>query len=243
MDFGAITYTEPGEHTYTLREVKGEAGGVDYDSREYTVKASVVDNGDGTLSVKMGFDGAEAATFENVYAADPTSVSLQAAKVLEGADLADGQFTFQMLDREGKVFREARNDAEGWWRSRPSSTLRPAPYTYAVVEKNDGQEGVTYDDARYEVVGLWPTTARATWPPRSRATRAKRAWCSRTPTPPRPTRSRRRCRRADDGDGATLVKTGDAAPTAPLVGGALAAAAVLALAGRKLVRVPLRRDR
>ena len=48
---------------------------------------------------------------------------------------------------------------------------------------------------------------------------------------------------ADDDDGATLVKTGDAAPTAPLVGGALAAAAVLALAGRKLVRVPLRRDR
>ena len=102
VDFGAITYTEPGEHTYTLREVKGEAGGVDYDSREYTVKASVVDNGDGTLSVKMGFDGAEAATFENVYAADPTSVSLQAAKVLEGANLADGQFTFQMLGPRGQ---------------------------------------------------------------------------------------------------------------------------------------------
>ena len=241
--FAPITYTEPGEHTYTLREVKGEAGGVDYDSREYTVKASVVDNGDGTLSVKMGFDGAEAATFENAYAADPTSVSLQAAKVLEGADLADGQFTFQMLDREGKVFREARNDAEGAVAFPAIEFTEAGTYTYAVVEKNDGQEGVTYDDAKYEVVvtvtddGEGNLTAAVESSAGEEGLVFENAYAAPADPEPAPLPP------ADDGDGATLVKTGDAAPTAPLVGGALAAAAALALAGRKLVRVPLRRDR
>lgn len=243
VSFAPITYTEPGEHTYTLREVKGEAGGVDYDSREYTVKASVVDNGDGTLSVKMGFDGAEAATFENVYAADPTSVSLQAAKVLEGADLADGQFTFQMLDREGRVFREAKNDAEGVVAFPAIEFTEAGTYTYAVVEVDDGQEGVTYDDAKYEVVVTVADDSEGnlTAAVESNAgeeglvfENAYAAPADPEPVPLPP---------ADDGDGATLVKTGDAAPTAPLVGGALAAAAALALAGRKLVRVPLRRDR
>lgn len=243
VSFAPITYTEPGEHTYTLREVKGEAGGVDYDSREYTVKASVVDNGDGTLSVKMGFDGAEAATFENVYAADPTSVSLQAAKVLEGADLADGQFTFQMLDREGRVFREAKNDAEGVVAFPAIEFTEAGTYTYAVVEVDDGQEGVTYDDAKYEVVVTVADDSEGnlTAAVESNAgeeglvfENAYAAPADPEPVPLPP---------ADDGDGATLVRTGDAAPTAPLVGGALAAAAALALAGRKLVRVPLRRDR
>lgn len=243
VDFGAITYTEPGEHTYTLREVKGEAGGVDYDSSEYIVKASVVDNGDGTLSVKMGFDGAEAATFENVYAADPTSVSLQAAKVLEGADLADGQFTFQMLDREGEMFREARNDAEGAVAFPAIEFTEAGTYTYAVVEKNDGQEGVTYDDAKYEVVvtvaddGEGNLTAEVESNAGEEGLVFENVYAAPADPEPVPLPP------ADDGDGATLVKTGDAAPTAPLVGGALAAAAVLALAGRKLVRVPLRRDR
>lgn len=243
VSFAPITYTEPGEHTYTLREVKGEAGGVDYDSREYTVKASVVDNGDGTLSVKMGFDGAEAATFENVYAADPTSVSLQAAKVLEGANLADGQFTFQMLDREGKVFREAKNDAEGVVAFPAIEFTEAGTYTYAVVEKNDGQEGVTYDDAKYEVVvtvtddGEGNLTAAVESSAGEEGLVFENAYAAPADPEPAPLPP------ADDGDGATLVKTGDTAPTAPLVGGALAAAAVLALAGRKLVRVPLRRDR
>lgn len=241
--FAPITYTEPGEHTYTLREVKGEAGGVDYDSREYTVKASVVDNGDGTLSVKMGFDGAEAATFENAYAADPTSVSLQAAKVLEGADLADGQFTFQMLDREGKVFREARNDAEGAVAFPAIEFTEAGTYTYAVVEKNDGQEGVTYDDARYEVVVTVADDGEGNLAAAVESNAGEEGLVFENvytaPADPEPAP----LPPADDGDGATLVKTGDAAPTAPLVGGALAAAAALALAGRKLVRVPLRRDR
>ena len=113
-------------------------------------------------------------------------------------------------------------------------------YTYAVVEKNDGQEGVTYDDARYEVVvtvaddGEGNLTAAVEGAEGLVFENAYAAPADPEPAPLPP---------ADDGDGATLVKTGDAAPTAPLVGGALAAAAALALAGRKLVRVPLRRDR
>ncbi|OUO86318.1 hypothetical protein B5F40_15190 [Gordonibacter sp. An230] len=154
VSFAPITYTEPGEHTYTLREVNGgtTAAGVDYDSSVYVVKARVSDDGHGGLSVDMSFDGAEAAAFTNTYDADPTSVSLRATKRLTGAELADGQFTFQMLDHNGKVFREAKNNAEGVVDFGSVEFDKAGAYVYTVVEVNDGQEGVTYDDAKRKVV-------------------------------------------------------------------------------------------
>ena len=105
------------------------------------------------------------------------------------------------------------------------------------------EEGVTYDDARYEVVvtvaddGEGNLAAAVESNAGEEGLVFENAYAAPADPEPAPLPP------ADDGDGATLVKTGDAAPTAPLVGGALAAAAALALAGRKLVRVPLRRDR
>ena len=40
VTFSRITYTEPGNHTYTVREVKGSAGGVTYDCLLYTSDAA-----------------------------------------------------------------------------------------------------------------------------------------------------------------------------------------------------------
>ena len=62
-----ITYYEPGEYTYVLREVQGDAEGITYDERTYTVNTTVVDNGDGTLGVTHKLDGADAAEFVNAY--------------------------------------------------------------------------------------------------------------------------------------------------------------------------------
>ena len=48
--FPALTYTEPAS-TYRLAEVVDEnVGGIEFDKAVYTVRTTVVDNGDGTLS-------------------------------------------------------------------------------------------------------------------------------------------------------------------------------------------------
>lgn len=70
VTLSAITYTEPGEHTYTVREVAGSAEGVTYDSTGYQVRATVTDQGDGTLAVayRVVDDAAsEGIVFANVY--------------------------------------------------------------------------------------------------------------------------------------------------------------------------------
>lgn len=73
-----VTYTEAGEHSYTLRETKAGAteNGITYSTAEYTIVTKVTDNGDGTLSVEHKLQNAEEATFENAYNVTPrTSAS------------------------------------------------------------------------------------------------------------------------------------------------------------------------
>ena len=41
VTFSAIKYTEIGQHTYKLHEVKGNAGGIDYDDAVYTIVTTI----------------------------------------------------------------------------------------------------------------------------------------------------------------------------------------------------------
>lgn len=151
VTFNAVTYTSTdlGEHTYKVREDAGEAGGVTYDKNEYDVKVNVTDNGNGTLSAKASSDGA--IVFKNSYAADPTSVSFSATKVLDGAALKDGQFSFVLKDNEGNELQTAKNAADGTVSFQPVEFAGPGTHTFTVSEVNDDQANVTYDDASYEL--------------------------------------------------------------------------------------------
>lgn len=152
VTFNAVTYTSAdlGEHSYKVREVEGNAGGVTYDKNEYDVKVSVTDNGDGTLSAKASSDGA--IVFKNSYAADPTSVSFSATKVLDGAELKDGQFSFVLKDNEGNELQTAKNAADGTVSFQPVEFAGPGTHTFTIAEVNDDQANVTYDDASYELI-------------------------------------------------------------------------------------------
>ena len=44
-----VTYTEAGEHTYTITEKAGTEAGMTYSTESHTVKVNVVDNGQGQL--------------------------------------------------------------------------------------------------------------------------------------------------------------------------------------------------
>ena len=162
VTFSRITYTEPGAHTYTVREVKGTAGGVTYDDQLYTVYTTISDNGDGTLSAKhqviaMIIDNEavpaekNAITFSNSYKADPTSVTIGAVKKLEGKALEAGQFTFQLKDADGKVIAEAKNDKTGAVMFDTVKFKEAGVYEYTVSEVNDKQANIKYDEHVYKI--------------------------------------------------------------------------------------------
>lgn len=147
----AIEYTAPGVHNYTIRE-HGHgttANGVTYSDATYRMTTTVVDNGDGTLGVTHKLLDADEAEFENVYTAKPTKLALTAAKVLEGADLKAGQFTFKLSG--GGVELTATNDTNGQVTFSELSFTQAGTYTFTISEVNDGQQGVTYDETERKV--------------------------------------------------------------------------------------------
>lgn len=158
-----ITYTQPGHHTYTVREVNNGLGGVTYDDQAYTVYTTISDNGDGTLSAEHQViatitDNGEAVpaeknaiTFSNKYKAAPTSVTVGAVKKLEGKDLKDGQFTFQLKDENGKVIDEAKNDKAGAISFKALEFDKAGTYKYTISEVNDKQKEIKYDTSEKTV--------------------------------------------------------------------------------------------
>lgn len=156
---GPVTYTAPGTHSYELREVAGTAGGVTYDGAIHRVRTTVTDAGNGTLTVKHELAEAEgnptgddSVTFTNGYEAAPVTLKLGAAKVLKGAELKAGQFSFELKSRDGKVMSTAKNAADGSVTFDALTFKQAGTYTFTVSEVDDGQAHVTYDKAVHKIV-------------------------------------------------------------------------------------------
>lgn len=154
-----VTYTAPGTHGYELREVAGTAGGVTYDRATYRVRTTVTDAGNGKLTVRHELadaegnpTGGDSVTFTNGYEAAPVTLKLGAAKVLKGAELKAGQFSFELKSRDGKVMSTARNAADGGVTFDALTFKQAGTYTFTVSEVDDGQAHVTYDKAVRKIV-------------------------------------------------------------------------------------------
>ena len=153
-----ITYTEAGEHTYTLREVKGEAGGITYSTATYTIVTTVTDNGDGTLNVHHVLKDAKAAEFKNSYGLTPESSSVTdqivATKSLDGRDLKDGEFSFELVEGD-KVVARGTNAADGTVVMDKITYDKPGNHTYTLREKLPNEaglsNGITYDKTNYTI--------------------------------------------------------------------------------------------
>ena len=155
-----ITYDKPGNHTYTLREkLPNEAGlsnGITYDKTNYTVKTSVIDNGDGTLKVTHTLEGPETARFENKYNTAPNKSSvtdqITATKTLTGRDLKEGEFSFELVEGNDVVAR-GTNAADGKITMDKITYTAAGEHTYMLREtKVDADNGITYGTAAYTIV-------------------------------------------------------------------------------------------
>lgn len=161
VTFEKITYTQPGHHTYTVREVNNDLGGVTYDDQLYTVYTQIIDQGNGKLKaehqavVQMDNEFApiegNKITFSNKYEAKGTTASIGAVKRLTGKDLKDGQFTFQLKDENGKVIDEAKNDKAGAISFKALEFDKAGTYKYTISEVNDKQKEIKYDTSEKTV--------------------------------------------------------------------------------------------
>ncbi len=168
--FSDIEFTEAGTHIYTMREIGAgtTAAGVTYDATTYQVMATVVEI-DNELRVDFALDDADAAVFKNAYAAKGTTVVIGATKTLDGRSLAAGEFTFKLTGADGRTY-EAKNAADGRIEFTAIDFDKVGTYDFTLVEVNDGQTGITYDDCSYKVTvvvtddGKGNLVANVTWP-------------------------------------------------------------------------------
>lgn len=124
VTFSAIKYTEIGQHTYKLHEVKGNSGGIDYDDAVYTIVTTIADNGKGQLVATHELKDAKdvkSIEFKNAYTTNATEASLAGIKNLQVDDAltpADitGKFTFTVTGEEGAPMpasTSVHNDVDG----------------------------------------------------------------------------------------------------------------------------------
>ena len=143
VTFDSISYKEVGEHTYTVKEVKGTDSTIAYDESEKHVTVKVTRDGD-NLKTEVVYP--ESKAFHNLFTPNATSAEFSLKKNLSGRDLKDGEFTFTLFDSEGKAVKTVSNDANGNILFNGLIFSKEGRYTYKVVENKNNVEGITYDE-------------------------------------------------------------------------------------------------
>ena len=148
--FAAIDYATPGDHDYTIKEVKGADSTVVYDAKGVKVHVKVTDE-KGELKATVTYDGEKAVpTFTNTK---PTAdVTVEATKVLAGKDLTADAFTFGLYDQDGNEDARGANDKNGKVKLTVKG-LNLGEYDYTLKEEKAGQsvDGVAYDAKEVKV--------------------------------------------------------------------------------------------
>lgn len=142
ITMSTIEYTKAGTHTYTLHEVKGNAGGITYSDAKFTIETTITDNGDGTLSATHVLKDVKEATFENTYSVTPldTELDFGLSKAIDGRDWTDAdKFSFTISAAEG------------------TDAPLPDPATVTVSKKDakDGIAAINFGEIRYTAAGTY----------------------------------------------------------------------------------------
>ena len=140
ITMSTIEYTKAGTHTYTLREAKGNAGGITYSDAKFTIETTITDNGDGTLSAQHVLKNAEAAIFENTYSVTPleTELDFGLSKAIDGRDWTDAdEFSFTITAPEGTPLPD------------------PATVTVSNEDAKDGIAAIKFGKIRYTAAGTY----------------------------------------------------------------------------------------
>lgn len=144
--------------TYTVREIRQSAGGVNYDSHMGMWQITVTDDLTGQLKAQTRTNAAYPTTFTNTYQAQPVSVQFRAHKTLNdpdhtGIQLQAGQYEFKCVEDKtgGQVGTAKTNDQRGDVLFDAISYTRPGTYDYTIRETPGDRGGITYDTTKHHV--------------------------------------------------------------------------------------------
>ena len=150
----AISFTKPGDYTFTVTE-KGEKAGIT-NAGPQTFTYHVVDDMAGALVVTGG-PSEEQKAFVNNFNARYAAARIRGTKKLDdtydGKTLQAGQFRFELIDKNNKVVDSATNDENGNFVFRTRFFDKAGTYSYFVKEVNAGDRinGISYSDTTYPV--------------------------------------------------------------------------------------------
>lgn len=172
VDFGKIAFTlddlnkalgeksEKREHTFTYTVTEsGKVAGVTNDAKlSREVSFTVTDDSKGNLRVSRKPDGNAAFTFTNTYSVTPVETSvtdqITATKFLTGRDMAEGEFSFELVEGEGKdakVVATGKNAADGKITMSTIEYTKAGTHAYTLREVKDNAGGITYSDAKFNI--------------------------------------------------------------------------------------------
>lgn len=144
--------------TYTVREIRQSADGVNYDSHMGMWQITVTDDLTGQLKAQTRTNAAYPTTFTNTYQAKPVSVQFRAHKTLNdpdhtGIQLQAGQYEFTCVEDKtgGQVGTAKTNNQRGDVLFDAISYTRPGTYDYTIRETPGDRGGITYDTTKHHV--------------------------------------------------------------------------------------------
>lgn len=132
------------DFTYTIAGKPGTEPGMVYDTHALIYKVTVADDGTGSLTATPQVTSGDK-TFTNTYHPKETSVTLKATKRFTGGELAGGDFTFQLLDKDGNVIQTVQNDKDGKVAFQAISYDTPGDHDYTIKEVAGNDPTVVYD--------------------------------------------------------------------------------------------------
>lgn len=144
--------------TYTVREIRQSAGGVNYDSHMGMWQITVTDDLTGQLKAQTRTNAAHPTTFTNTYQAKPVSVQFRAHKTLADPDHTGiqpqaGQYEFTCVEDKtgGQVGTVKTNDQQGNILFDTISYTKTGVYDYTLSEVHGDKGGITYDATKHHV--------------------------------------------------------------------------------------------
>lgn len=185
--FPAVSLTAPGIYHYKITEVLADEKGVHYDTSSYHVRLEVTQDDNGVLTVTdkqlhkgtvskkevggvltevteyQNITANGTILFNNIYTADPVYVTLEATKILEGRDLVDGEFKFDLHKTDvtytysdqtlvqDDVVLTLQSDGTGSVVFGAEKFESAGTYYYVVVEDEIDENGITTHKTPYKV--------------------------------------------------------------------------------------------
>ena len=135
----AVELSDANDWEHTFQELPESKNGVAY---EYTVEEIDIPEG---YTHEVVTEGLESKIINHILSGVKQDLTFK--KELEGRDLVEGEFTFNLLDENGKVLQTAKNAADGTITFKDVAFEKAGTYNYTVVEVSGDDSQITYDNS------------------------------------------------------------------------------------------------